>query len=164
VRRLVIELLDHKRTHTTERLFRLLGLRYPREDFRRIWRGLHAGPRDRASSRELLENAVPPPRRAAVAALFDDVDDDRRLAAGAGWHRPSALTGEDLLQDILQQGSLPLRALVAYHVGELGLVDLRADVARLRDEAIEEMRATFQDAVDMLDDPGREKAFVVQIR
>jgi ATP/ADP translocase/HEAT repeat protein len=164
VRRLVVELLEHKEEHGIERLFRLFGLRYPREDFRRIHRGLQGDRNSRASSRELLENALPSPIKEVVLGILDDVPDDRRLAAGARLYRPPARTHDDLLKVLLEQNSLHLRCLVAYHVGELGLRDLREDLARLRDSAMEAMRDTFGVALDMLDDPGKEKAFVVPIR
>ncbi|HMB68174.1 MAG TPA: HEAT repeat domain-containing protein, partial [bacterium] len=165
VRTLIEELLQHKEEHAMERLFRLFSLRYPREDFKRIHRGL--GSRDRktrASGRELLESVLKPPLRDAVVGVLDDVPDEQRLAAGRRYHRRGPADRRALLRTLLEQGSVPLRCLVAYHVAETGMKDLREELAGLCDAAVGAMEETFRNALHMLDDPGKEKAFVVPVR
>ena len=62
-----------------ERLFKILGLIYPEEDLRSIYRGLRSNKRDaRASSLELLENLVEPPR------LITGHDIMREVGVGPG--------------------------------------------------------------------------------
>jgi hypothetical protein len=53
---------------------------------------------------------------------------------------------------------------VAYHVAELGMKDLRGDLSDLCDAAVGAMEEAFRNALEMLDDPGKEKAFVVPVR
>jgi hypothetical protein len=64
-------LLDGHSTLAKERLFRLLGLMQPGEDFDRIYRGLHGDRTAWASSRELVEHAVDPALRPQVLLVCD---------------------------------------------------------------------------------------------
>lgn len=123
---LLTTLLRDKEVHAVERLFRLLGLQFPREDVYRIYRGFESGsPKIRASSRELLENLLGPPLRAAVLALADPSPGEDRLASAGPFHAPGPLIYEDLLGLMLEDPSESLRSIAAHHVAELGLVSLR---------------------------------------
>lgn len=131
---LLATLLVHKQEHATERLFRLLGLLYRSEDFKRIYRGLFSlQPKVRASSRELLENALPPRLRPRVLALIDDGPEEPRLAAVAGGLLLEPLPYETLLALMMEERDETLRCLAAYHVGELGLVGLRGRLLAFRE-------------------------------
>jgi len=129
---LLVTLLRDKEVHAVERLFRLLGLQFRGEDFRRIHRGLrNTNPKVRAGSRELLENLIEPPLRSLVLALVDDAPADERLAR-AGPHRSFApLDYEALLPALLEEKSESIRSIAAYHVGELGLRPLRGRLEAL---------------------------------
>jgi AAA family ATP:ADP antiporter len=123
---LLATLFRDKEIHATERLFRLLALIFRGEDFKRIYRGLMSSkPKTRASSRELVENLLEPPLRDGVLALVDDEPDAERLARARPYYVPRLLAYEDLLATILEYPSETLRSIVAYHIGELGLVRLR---------------------------------------
>jgi hypothetical protein len=137
---LLVTLLLHKQEHAVERLFRLLGLLYRGEDFERIYRGLdNQQPKVRASSRELLENALPAALRARVLALVDDGDEPLRLLAAAGGLAPAPIPYETLLAALLEERDETLRCLAAYHVGELGLVGLRGRLEGFRDAHAESL-------------------------
>jgi AAA family ATP:ADP antiporter len=119
---LLVTLLHDKEVHATERLFRLLGLRFRGEDFYRIHRGLsNTNPKVRAGSRELIENRLPPPLRDLVLALVEEVPNRARLSS----FRPDisrATEGyEELLVSLLGHRSETLRSVAAYHLAELGL-------------------------------------------
>lgn len=130
---LLVTLLRQKQEQGLERLFRLLGLLLRGEDFERVYRGLrNVQPKVRASSRELLENALPGWARERVLALVDDGDERRRLAVLAGGAAAGALPYEGLLSTLLGVGDETLRCLAAYHVGELGLTDLRGRLETFR--------------------------------
>src|SRR6185503_628991 len=123
---LLASLLLDKEQQNTERLFRLLGLVYRDEDFRNIHRGLrNSNAKVRASSRELLENTVRRPLRDPVLALVDDAPLEARLARARPYYEAATLDYQGLLSALLDQRSETLRALAAYHVGELGLTALR---------------------------------------
>jgi len=119
---LIVMLLRDKERHAVERIFRLLGLTFRREDLRSMYRGLaNANPKVRASSRELLENLLAPPLRGSVLGLVDDVADERRLAILRPDLARAPIEYEALLI-LLRDGRRPaLRPLAGYHARELGL-------------------------------------------
>jgi len=132
---LLVQLLRDKEGQARERLFRLLAILDRGEDFKGIFLGLRStDARARANSRELLENVLEPPRRAAVLAIVDEADDDARLAGAAGFYPIHPLGYEELLGLMLERGGESLRCIVAYHVGELGLVSLRPSLEAMRHE------------------------------
>lgn len=119
---LLTTMLRDKEVHAIERLFRLLGLRFPREDVYRIYRGFQsASPKIRASSRELLDNLLRPPLQGAVLALVDPAPGQDRLASAGPFYAPRSLAYEELLGLMLEQASESLRCIAAHHIAELGL-------------------------------------------
>ena len=151
---LLLELLREKERGSLERVFRLLGLRHPDEDFRAMYTGLRSGQgRMAASSRELLEFLVEPRARDAIFALFErDADSDRqRLEQAAVYYRPPAQSQSERLRAMLADSSDALAGLAAHYVahagfGELG-TDLRAALAARRgrwldvlDQAVQVLR------------------------
>ena len=109
-----------------ERLFRLLGLQYRREDFRAIHRGLGSvNAKVRSGSRELLENLLDTPLRESVLALVDDAPAELRLDRATAYYHAPALDYESVLVTLLEQPGETLPSLAAHHVGELGLTTLR---------------------------------------
>ena len=73
-----------------------------------------------------------PPLRDWTLAIIDDVPDTERLARAVPLHVRSFPTYETALREILDQGDDTLRSLVAYHVGELGIVSMRGSVAAIK--------------------------------
>jgi HEAT repeat protein len=130
---LLAKLLRDKRVHAGERLFRLLGLQHPREDFGGIYHGTrNRSPKARATSRELIENLVPPPLRKAVLDLTDEGLERRPLESAPFYEPEASLSYEDLLSLLLGTPGETVRCLAAYHVGELGLVSLRDRIETIR--------------------------------
>jgi len=120
-RDLLRDLLAEKEENAVERLFRVLALRYPGEDFRRLLRELRTGERrTRAAVRELIENLLSGPARVLTLALIDEKDDRRRLLALAAGRPPRAPTYRRLLAIIVEEeeGTM-LGALAARHAGEM---------------------------------------------
>jgi HEAT repeat protein len=135
---LIVMLLRDKERHAVERIFRLLGLTFRREDLRSIHRGLaNANPKVRAGSRELLENLLEPPLRESVLGLVDDVADERRLAA-LRLDLARASIEYDALLTLLGNGRRrTLRSLAEYHAGELGLtMQVRPEVLELKETGV----------------------------
>ena len=124
---LMVELIADKETHAIERLLRLLNLWHRDEDFEQIYRGLRsANTVVAASSLELLANVVRAPHTEAVVGLVSglvgNTPDLERLAAAPPTEHalPKKASYEALLMGILASPSDSLRALAAYHIGELG--------------------------------------------
>lgn len=135
---LLLGLLTDESSVTLEHIFRLLDLRHPDDSLDRIHRAIIGGDRAaQAGGLELIEHLVEPPLRAGVLALSADLTLDERLAAA-----PPALTPappahyEALLAALLDSEQEDLRALAAYHVGELQLTSLRPqlEVLEVREE------------------------------
>ena len=123
---LLVALLREKEQSCAERVFRLLGLRHPDEDFEAIWDGLHSDDRKTvASARELVECLLEPPARAAVLALVDREieDDDERLAGAAALFRPGYSSHLERLHAMMSDASEALAGLAAHHMAELALHD-----------------------------------------
>lgn len=133
---LLIDMLRDKEAHAVDRLFRLLDLAHPRENFVTILRGLgSADAEDRSSSIELIDNLLEPTLRRAVRGLVDDLSDEERLAAGRDYHQPLDLGYEETLTGMLESSSESVQDLTAYHIAELGLLRLRARVAAMPRDA-----------------------------
>lgn len=126
---LLLSLMREKQLKATERLFRLLDLLRPRENFQLIYHGLFGGDaKARASAGELLEHSVDAELRAPVLALVDDVPDPVKLARAAPFADPPAIGYRVRLRALLDDGSEAMRAITAYHIAELGLRELRGDL------------------------------------
>jgi hypothetical protein len=134
---LLARVLDDKAKNAGDRLFRLLGLAYPLEDFVQIHRGIASGQRDaREGAMELVANVLDEPLRSAVIGLVDDLTDEERLET-AGPYRPKTPEGYGpLLAELLESTSESVRSVAVFHVGELGLTQFIPRLqAMMRDEA-----------------------------
>jgi AAA family ATP:ADP antiporter len=132
---LLVQMLRDKEAQALERLFRLLALQNRGEDFKGIYRGLQSSdPRNRASSRELLENLLEPRLRVAVLAIVDEIPDEARLGRAGEFYEPPQMEHEAVLALMLERGGESLRCIAAHHVRELGLARLRPHLERLRAE------------------------------
>jgi ATP:ADP antiporter, AAA family len=119
---LMVLLLRDKERHAVERIFRLLGLVFRREDLRSVHRGLtNANPKVRAGSRELLENLLASPLRESVLGLVDEVADEQRLAAVRPDLASAPLEYDTLVTLLAGDRRQTLRSLARYHAREIGL-------------------------------------------
>jgi hypothetical protein len=123
---LLVQLLKDKEAQAIERLLRLLALQQRGEDFRDIYRGLRSrDARQRASSRELLENLLRPPLRGPILAIVGEASDAARLAGAGDLYLAQPLDYAAVLERILDEGGESLRCIAAHYIGELDLVALR---------------------------------------
>ena len=139
---LLLEFLEDKRHLAAERLFRLLYLLKPDENFRRIWGGLQARDvRTRDHSQELLDNLLPPSMGAAVLALVEHGSPAQLLASAGSGFAKRKLTYEVLLFEISTDKSTALRGFATYHSAEIlaGSSDpaQRVDVDHQRSTALD---------------------------
>jgi hypothetical protein len=156
---LLVALLEDKGRHAIERIFRLLGLQHPQEDFGRIFRGLQSrDPRVRASAREILENTLPAKTRVAVLGLIDDLPDRERLSRAAPYYIPRTLNREDVLRAALEREGQALPCLAAYNVAELGLAELRPNLEALSASDSKLVTDVVKTALALLDGRDAEKA------
>jgi AAA family ATP:ADP antiporter len=118
---LLHDLLRDKEANTTGRLFRLLGLLHPADDFGQIYRGLRAKRELRSTSMELIESILREPLRSAVVGLVDDGDDGGRLARAGRYHRVLTADYDGLLGLLATGGSDAVREVACFHATELGI-------------------------------------------
>jgi HEAT repeat protein len=137
-------------------IFRLLGLLVDSEDFELLYEALRRGDRRaKASSRELLEHALPTTFRAAVLALVDDDEDRSRLAraAAALGFSPVRPKYEVRLLEMLGDPNEAVRSVAAYHIAELGLSDLADDLRTAQPDEAGFLHDVIARALEMLDAP-----------
>lgn len=140
-----------------ERVFRLLQVLWPGEDFALIHQSLRSGDsKRRASGKELLEYVAPPNTRPLILALVSERSDRERweaLAASSGGPQ-ELLPVSRLLYEMLHDDADIFRALAAHVIGELGLQDLRGQLqATLRDS--DPIGDVYVHALELLRDQAR---------
>ncbi len=141
------ELLCDKERLAIERIFQLLQLLHPEEDFRGILAGVDSGSRaDQASGIELIENLLSPAMSRALLALLDSGPEATRWQRAVDLRR-SVVPYAALLHELTEDASESVRAFALHHQSELGLTaadgspaDVDAEranpLARLLDQAL----------------------------
>jgi hypothetical protein len=119
---LLLQLLEDKERLALQRIFRMLYLIQPEEDFRRIWVGLQSGNhKEQSSSLELLENILGPDQRRVVLALVEPGDPRERLERAGSPLARAPLEYPELLAEIGRDQSRALNGLAMYHADEIEL-------------------------------------------
>ena len=148
---LLVDLLKQRQEIATERLFRLVGLLYPSEDARTLYRGVHdTNTKVRDSSRELLERLLEDPLQGAVLALVDDIPDSARLARAHPYYVPQAVGYVDTLRELLTRGDTGTIALVAAHAVAIGAHALVPQLETLRTSPSAMIVAAVEHALSQL--------------
>lgn len=123
-------IVQSKLDNAMERLLRLLGQLHPSEDFRRIHLGLKSdAPAAFASALELLEHTLQPALLPPVLGLVQDLEPAERLERAGDFREPIPHDYTELLSSLLSDRSLTMRGAAIYHIGELRLTRLEAQVA-----------------------------------
>jgi AAA family ATP:ADP antiporter len=119
---LLVELLQDKRDLATGRLFTMLGLIYPNEDFRVIRSGLRsAAATDRASAMELIETLLSREVGSAILGLVMEGSADALLAVADPVRKDRRLDYASVVRALLQDESHSVKAVALYHAGEVGI-------------------------------------------
>ncbi|HYP90514.1 MAG TPA: HEAT repeat domain-containing protein, partial [Polyangiaceae bacterium] len=118
---LLHDMLRDKEANARGRLFRLLALLHPTEDFGQIYRSLSASKEQRATSLELIESILSEPLRSAVLGLVDDGADELRLTRAGRYHRQRPLEYRALLEYLSEEDSDAVSEVARFHAAELGL-------------------------------------------
>lgn len=125
--RLLSDLLHDKRRLATGRLFRMLDLLEPGEDFRAIEAGLRSDDAaDRAAAAEIVETVL----RTDVAEVVLRVVPDAVQPVEERAPEDLAAAYADLLRRIMDTDSETLRAVALYHADELGIDTASDPIAR----------------------------------
>jgi len=119
---LLVELLQDKRDLATGRLFTMLGLIYPNEDFRVIRSGLRSAvPTDRASAIELIETLLSTEVGSAMLGLVMEGSADALLAVADPVRKSSRFDYASVVRALLKDESHSVQAIALYHAGEIGI-------------------------------------------
>jgi HEAT repeat protein len=119
---LLADLLHDKGRLTLQRIFRLLYMLHPEEDFHRIWSGLESGRREnRASSVELIENLLEPELAASVGGLIEELPPAGRLRAAGSDLAEQDLGYAEVLGELADDAGISLRGVALYHIAEIGI-------------------------------------------
>jgi hypothetical protein len=116
------QLLADKQHRAAESIFRLLALGNPREDFERIYRGLHGNRVDRASGRELLDGLVPASTRDIVLALLEDPADPVQLVRLGAPDLLAGLGYDEIVAAIVRASTGALRSVAMRHAEEVAVM------------------------------------------
>ena len=100
---------------------------------------------------------LPSPMRESVIGLAEGQNDGERLAAAGRYFRSRRGNYGDLLRQLLRQGGLALRCLTVYHIGELGMAELREDLEGLRDDPSPFLGEVIERALELLAAPAEEE-------
>jgi hypothetical protein len=117
------DLSRDKDVNARGRLFRLLVVLHPTDDFAQIYRGLGSSREPRETSMELIESILKEPLRSAVAGPVDDGDDQLRLASAGPYHRVINFDYEALLAYLVDGDGDTLREVAHFHAAALGIAD-----------------------------------------
>lgn len=149
-------LLSDKQTGTLERVFQILSVLDPKEDFETLFAALRSNDvRLLESGRELVGHVVPEPIRSGILAIFENGSLESRLALVSRWHasperaRFERLRGrldpaggggragllEELgtlhvesLRSMLADPSDAVRSVASFRIAELGISELTAEL------------------------------------
>lgn len=125
---LVVDLLRDKRELATGRLFMLLGLLHPEEDFRSIQVALTSeSGQGRASAQELIETLLARDVASQMLRLARGTRGEIRPVLAANETEADLGRYEASIQSLLVDDSRSVRAVAMYHAGEVGI---RLDPAR----------------------------------
>ncbi len=157
---LMIAFLDEKREDAIQRVFRLLHILWPSQEFRLIHEALRSDDKKaKASGRELIAHVVPSPIKEGLLAMLDDLSPRHKLKEALPFYDPPTrelfervmerlrnqesaenvrelgFVYADILRAMLADPSVALRSIAAYHVAELGLEELLREVQRAADHS-----------------------------
>jgi len=118
--RLLVDLLKDKRKLATSRIFLLLSLLHPSEDFRTIERGIRSDrPLERASGTELLEHLLPRETSATLLGILMPGSPIERLRAAGSPLASKRIDYLRAVEELARDTSQAVRAFALYHAGEI---------------------------------------------
>jgi ATP/ADP translocase len=158
VAEMLLALLADKEDAALDRVFRILKVLDPSEEFEILFAGLRSADAGRrASGRELLSHVVPEPLRSGILAMLGDGSAQARFRLAARYYDPVARVRPDritrpsesgvgtfrerppdlealhvgCLRDMLLDASDAIRGVASYRIAELGLGQLEPELRKL---------------------------------
>jgi CRP-like cAMP-binding protein len=126
---LLVRALEEKQRRMRERVFRLLGLIYPRADIGAAWFALeHGDARRRASASEYLDNELSGALRKRVLLMIDDMPQDERVRRTNVMFRTRQRSAEDTLAQLIHDDDQVVAACAIHLAAERGVWELASDM------------------------------------
>jgi len=145
----LLNVMDGLIDNGIENLFRLLGVRFPSEDFRRIYRGIVSEfEKARSSSWELLEHLVNDTLRELLLALTSTPRREPLMMPSI--YRPPTVSLEVTLSELLHDPNETIQLLVAQIIAERGIEGLGPAIEALITTVQGEQRLELQQALTLL--------------
>ena len=129
---LLYETLEGRLNHCLERMFRLLGLRYPPLQIYAAWRAVQRGKGDDLSAAlEFLDNVLDRELKRVIIPLLDTSENARLARFGEEYFGMQRKSIEDALRDLMRGGDEWLASCAVATAGELKLKSLAPEAERL---------------------------------
>ncbi len=152
VLRLLRQALQERMDQKLERVFRLLGLRYPPADIYSAYNGLRSKRSDlRASAIEFLDNLLLPQMKQLLLPILEESAADTFLAFGSQHFGLQHKSGVAYLEQCITGRDTWLRTISIYVAGDLGLVELAAAVRSARSSESSTIRQTAERSLQLLE-------------
>ncbi|MBI2818312.1 MAG: hypothetical protein HYX72_15380 [Acidobacteria bacterium] len=124
-RKLLIRSLEQRLDQTLERIFHLLGLRYPPEDIFDAYRAIrNPQSQRRAAALEFLDNTLGQPAKRMILPILEDSSCEYLEPVGKELFGLEAGTCEDCLRQLINGQDRWLRVLAVYRASELQIASL----------------------------------------
>jgi AAA family ATP:ADP antiporter len=131
---LLVRTLEERCNETIERLFRLLGLRYPQKEIYAAYRAVHGGRSDQmASALEFLENLLDRPLRRTIMPMLDS--SGRATEHGKELFGVPVRDAESATRELIRSGDPWLAACAITTAVEQKLRKLAPDIAQAGERA-----------------------------
>ena len=149
---LLRQALQERMDQKLERVFRLLGLRYPPADIYSAYNGLRSQRSDlRASAIEFLDNLLLPNMKQLLFPILEESAADTFLAFGSQHFGLQHKSGVAYLEQCITGRDTWLRTISIYVAGDLGLVELAAAVRSARSSESPMIRHTAEHSLQLLE-------------
>jgi AAA family ATP:ADP antiporter len=150
--RLLRQALQERMDQKLERVFRLLGLRYPPTDIYSAYNGLRSQRSQlRASAIEFLDNLLLPDMKQLLLPILEESAAEALLAHGRqhfGLQRKSQVA---YLEECINGRDTWLRTISIYIAGDLGLIELAAAVRSASSSESPMIRQTAERSLQLLE-------------
>ena len=152
VLRLLRQALQERMDQKLERVFRLLGLRYPPADIYSAYNGLRSQRSDlRASAIEFLDNLLLPNMKQLLFPILEESAADSLLAFGSRHFGLQHKSRVAYLEQCITGHDTWLRTISIYVAGDLGLVQLAGAVRSARSSDSPMIRHTAERSLRLLE-------------
>jgi AAA family ATP:ADP antiporter len=152
VLRLLRQALQERMDQKLERVFRLLGLRYPPSDIYSAYNGLRSQRGDlRASAIEFLDNLLLPHMKQLLFPILEESAAEALLAFGSQHFGLQRKSGVAYLEQCITGRDTWLRTISIYVAGDLGLVELAACVRSASSSESPMIRHTAERSLRLLE-------------